>query len=205
MHGAAVEVVIELLNVLVELVQGPCPLNQLLIASSSAMDVCKKILQTTKMKGQTSEHDCDCLQRRLKGSSIKLIVSTLESRSDKLVHSMLIKVFEPQIFQECMVSIFHAMNVEATDEEATAQLLVVGFDLFCINNRLSTFSTEFAEKMTSSSTSVDMYSEAHAFLQEKIRCVEVVCTCNQLLHFKREFDVVYNRSGGMAKSSCVSL
>jgi len=86
---------------LIEMMQGPCPENQELIAASSVIDVCVRLL---------SNHDLNRLDNYLLGfearmKALLLLASCIEGRTDKKVHKLLAKKIEARLLDDVLINL----------------------------------------------------------------------------------------------------
>ncbi|CAM9604831.1 unnamed protein product, partial [Chrysoparadoxa australica] len=100
---------------LIEAVQGPCAENQLSVADSSAIDVCKLVL--------AAQFTClanPVLGVEAKAMSVKLMASCLEGRKDRLVHHQLAQKIEVNGLHQMVIDV-HATHILLKKKEDSKQ------------------------------------------------------------------------------------
>jgi hypothetical protein len=188
----------QVLDYLIEIVQGPCPQNQVALATNvKLVDTCKMVMATTCLtKDEERSHE---LRKDIKANAVKLLGSLLEGRLDNVVHDSLLDKLDTDSLRTRVVKVFEeygelkeSMSHDSTWDE---RFLEEGFDLKRMSDCLGVRDPVFAAKMEAKVQKLEprnyyrdtktykdaskkykkgmKYKEAKTFFDSKVRSIEV--------------------------------
>jgi len=168
----------QLIDTLIEVVQGPCKMNQRRLVEAKIIDCCRDLIQQgqqskseLKMRGFTTEAKLD-LHDTLKMSAIKLLLSIIEGSVDMDIYRQIADSLDDfLILTKRMGDIYDRFireDLKLNPESATLtqvkgalrkdsfkEKIIEGFDIYCLINQLAIALPDVGEKIkTFSSTNI---------------------------------------------------